>query len=45
MFENAKEKIKTKSFWAGVLAAAAGYLAGSYNVPELITKLLSLIGG
>lgn len=45
MFENAKEKIKNKSFWAGVLTAAAGFLAGSYGAPEFLVKLITLIGG
>lgn len=45
MFENIKEKMKTKGFWAGVLTATAGFLAGSYTAPDLIVKLINLIGG
>lgn len=43
--EEIEEKLKNKGFWAGVLTAAAGFLAGSYSVPDLIVKLVQLIGG
>jgi len=45
MFEKIKEKLKNKGFWAGILTATAGFLAGAYEVPELIIKLINLIGG
>lgn len=45
MFENIKEKIKNKGFWAGVLTAAAGFLGGAYGAPEFFVKLITLIGG
>lgn len=45
MFSNIKEKVKNKGFWAGILTAAAGFLAGSYGAPEFLVKLINLIGG
>lgn len=45
MFETVKEKMKNKGFWAGILTAAAGFLGGAYGAPELIIKLINLIGG
>lgn len=40
------EKLKNKSFWAGVATAVAGILTGALSAPEAIVNVLtSLIGG
>lgn len=39
------EKIKNKSFWAGVLTAIASLLGGSISAPEFFINLIQLIGG
>lgn len=40
-----KEKIKNKSFWAGVLTAVAGLVGGSLSAPDFFINLIKLIGG
>lgn len=40
------EKLKNRSFWAGVATTIAGVLGGAITAPEAILNLLtSLIGG
>lgn len=47
MWQKTIEKLKNKSFWAGVATAIAGILAGTMSAPEAIINILQqlLIGG
>jgi len=46
MFMEFLNKLKNKSFWAGVATTIAGVLTGALSAPEaVITVLKSLIGG
>lgn len=38
-------KLKNRSFWAGVATTVAGFLAGTLSVPEAIINFINLIGG
>ena len=41
MLEKMKEKLKNKSFWGGVLTAAAGLLTGALNLGAAAADTLS----
>ena len=46
MLVSVLEKLKNKSFWAGIATAIAGVLTGALSAPEAIINILtSLIGG
>lgn len=46
MWQKTIEKLKNKTFWAGVATAIAGVLAGTMSAPEAIINVLQqLIGG
>lgn len=40
MWQKTIEKLKNKSFWAGVATAIAGVLAGTLSTPEAIINIL-----
>lgn len=49
MFDNLLAKlklaVKSKAFWAALLAAVAGYLAGTYDLAALIQAILAALNG